>query len=199
MYSFLHVCVKTGSHKSDTSGQMRLGQVSSHLSFFIKKEGGKPMGLDGYSSQRIFFLSPNFCCLPLFVFPTGGQLCVVLCTRPWPFLLPCGFFVFCVLSLCFFPCTPSIFSPLSLAQLPAISPPHSHPPSISLYLCLFPFAPYLSLSPCPFSFPSLPPFLSRSLTRTHTHTSFSHSDAHILTLLQCLIFSLFHGLPFPAH
>lgn len=69
-----------------------------------------------------------------------------------------------VLSLCFFPCTP-IFSPLSLSQLPAISPPHSHPPSISLYLCLFPFAPYLSLSPCLFSFP----FLSRSLTRTHTH------------------------------
>lgn len=141
----------------------------------------------------VFFLSPNFCCLPLFVFPTGGQPCVVLCTRPWPFLLPCGFFVFCVLSLCFFPCTLSIFSPLS--QLPAISPPHSHPPSISLYLCLFPFAPYLSLS-LSFLF-SLPP--SFPLTISLTHTSFSHSDAHILTLLQCLIFSLFHGLPFPAH
>ncbi len=156
------------------------------------------MGLNGYSSQHIFFLSPNFCCLPLFVFPTGGQLCVVLCTRPWPFLLPCGFFVFCVLSLCFFPCTP-IFSPLSLSQLPAISPPHSHPPSISLYLCLFPFAPYLSLFLPVLS--HFPPSLSSShdLSHAHTLTSFSHSDAHILTLLQCLIFSLFHGLPFPAH
>lgn len=129
------------------------------------------MGLDGYSSQRIFFLSPNFCCLPLFVFPTGRQLCVVLCTRPWPFLLPCGFFVFCILSLCFFPCTLSIFS-----QLPAISPPHSHPPSISLYLCLFPFAPYLSLS-LSFLF-SLPPFLSRSLTRTHTHLSLTQTHIY---------------------
>lgn len=148
------------------------------------------MGLDGYSSQRIFFLSPNFCCLPLFVFPTGRQLCVVLCTRPWPFLLPCGFFVFCVLSLCFFPCTLSIFS-----QLPAISPPHSHPPSISLYLSV-------SLRSLSLSLPVLslfPPSFPLTISHTHTHTSFSHSDAHILTLLQCLIFSLFHGLPFPAH
>ncbi len=153
------------------------------------------MGLDGYSSQRMFFLSPNFCCLPLFVFPTGGQLCVVLCTRPWPFLLPCGFFVFCVLSLCFFPCTPSIFSPLSLAQLPAISPPHSHPPSISLYLCLFPFAPYLSLSLPVLSL--FPPSLLSSHDLSHAHTHLSLTQTHIYWLSYNAWFSLsFMDCPF---
>ncbi len=157
------------------------------------------MGLDGYSSQHIFFLSPNFCCLPLFVFPTGGQLCVVLCTRPWPFLLPCGFFVFCVLSLCFF--LALLFSLLSRSLNFLLSLPLTHtlPQSLFISVC-FPSLP-ISLSFSQSFLISLPPSLPLTISHTHAHTltSFSHSDAHILTLLQCLIFSLFHGLPFPAH
>ncbi len=157
------------------------------------------MGLDGYSSQHIFFLSPNFCCLPLFVFPTGGQLCVVLCTRPWPFLLPCGFFVFCVLSLCFLPLHSYFLSSLALSTSCYLSP--SLTPSLNLSLSLSVSLRSLSLSLFSQSFLiSLPPSLPLTISHhAHTLTSFSHSDAHILTLLQCLIFSLFHGLPFPAH
>lgn len=134
------------------------------------------MGLDGYSSQDIFFLSPNFCCLPLFVFPTGGQLCVVLCTRPWPFLLPCGFFIFCLISL-FLPLHSYFLSSLALSTSCYLSP--SLTPSLNLSLSLSVSLRSLSLSFSLSFLISLPPSLPLTISHTHTHSHLSLTHTHI--------------------
>lgn len=141
------------------------------------------MGLDGYS-----FFPLTFVVSPCSFSPQAGSSVLFYVH------VPGRFFFFHVDSLSFasylFVSSLALFLFSLLSQLPAISPPHSHPPSISLYLCLFPFAPYLSLSraraPCPFSFPSLPPFLSRSLTRTHIFLSLRRTYTDSPTMLDFL-------------
>lgn len=75
------------------------------------------------------FLPQTFVVCVFFIFPIG-QFCVVLCTCPLLFL-PCGFFVFQPLISLFLPLLSFYFLSHSLPRLPAISPPHSHPHSIS--------------------------------------------------------------------
>ncbi len=193
------MCVRTGSHKFDTSGQMRLGQVSSHFSFLYKKGGGKPMGLMGIPASIYSFFPLTFVVSPCSFSPQAGSSVLFYVHVP-------GRFFFHVDSLSFASylfvssLAHSYFlSSLTLSTSCYLSPSLTPSLNLSLSLSVSLRSLSLSLSPSPFSFPSLPLFLSHDLSHAHTLTSFSHSDAHILTLLQCLIFSLFHGLPFPAH
>lgn len=186
------VCVRAGSHKSDTSGQMRLGQVSSHFFSFLR-EGGKPMGLDGYS-----FFPLTFVVSPSSFSPQAGSSVLFYVHVPGRFFFHVDSLSFAsylfVSSLALF-----LFSLLSRSLNFLLSLPLTHtlPQSLFISVC-FPSLPIsLSLAPCPFSFPSLPPFLSRSLTRTHIFLSLRRTYTDSPTMLDFL--SLLHGLPFPAH
>lgn len=147
----------------------------------------------------IFFLSPlTFVVFPLFVFPTWqAALCCLTSLA-----VSSSMWILCLLRLIslFLPLHSFYFlSSLALSTSCYLSP--SLTPSLNLSLSLSVFLRSLSLS-LSLSLPVLslfPPSLLSSHDLSHAHTSFSHSDAHIVTLLQCLIFSLLHGLPFPAH
>lgn len=154
------------------------------------------MGLDGYS-----FFPLTFVVSPCSFSPQAGSSVLFYVHVPGRFFffhvdsLSFASYLF-VSSLALF-----LFSLLSRSLNFLLSLPLTHtlPQSLFISVC-FPSLP-ISLSRAR-ALPVLslfPPSLLSSHDLSHAHTSFSHSDAHILTLLQCLIFSLLHGLPFPAH
>lgn len=105
--------------------------------------------------------SPNFCCLCLFHFPHRLVLCCfmyvsLVVSSMWFLCLSASYLFVSSLALLLF----------SLPRLPAISPPHSHPHSISFSFSAPPLTPpspslaltlipYLSLLPPPLPFLSI--------------------------------------------
>ncbi len=169
MYSFLYVyvCVRTGSHKFDTSGQMRLGQGFKPFLFFIQKRRGKTHGPEWVFLASIYSFFPlTFVVSPCSFSPQAGSSVLFYVHVP-------GRFFFHVDSLSFasylFVSSLALLFSLALSTSCYLSPSLTPSLNLSLSLSVSLRSLSLSLSPSPFSFPSLPLFLSRSLTRTHTH------------------------------
>lgn len=138
------------------------------------------MGLHGYS-----FFSLTFVVSPSSFSPQAGSSVLFYVHVPGRFFFHVDSLSFAsylfVSSLALF-----LFSLFSLNFLLSLPLTHTLPQSLFISVC-FPSLPIsLSLAPCPFSFPSLPPFLSRSLTRTHIFLSLRRTYTDSPTMLDFL-------------